>query len=68
VASAAPAIPLVPDTSCRKSSDHAPADAASNVLRSAYREPLTPADLMKLWPDGPSVGGFQAAPTGSATR
>lgn len=28
-----------------------------SVLRQAYRAPLTPTDLEKLWPQGPSVGG-----------
>jgi hypothetical protein len=27
------------------------------VLHAAYRDPLTPADLAALWPDGPPVGG-----------
>jgi hypothetical protein len=27
------------------------------VLRAAYRDPLTPTDLMALWPAGPAVGG-----------
>ncbi|WP_327110501.1 hypothetical protein OHB12_22255 [Nocardia sp. NBC_01730] len=27
------------------------------VLKSAYRAPLVPADLEKLWPEGPAVGG-----------
>lgn len=43
--------------------DQAPAGTVSDVLRSAYREPLTPADLMRLWPDGPSIGGIPAPAT-----
>lgn len=31
--------------------------AIRRVLHSAYRAPLTPADLEDLWPDGPTVGG-----------
>lgn len=27
------------------------------VLRAAYRAPLTPAELRALWPDGPAIGG-----------
>lgn len=27
------------------------------VLRAAYRAPLTPSDLSELWPDGPAIGG-----------
>jgi hypothetical protein len=30
--------------------------AASEVLKAAYREPLTPTDLERLWPDGSNVG------------
>jgi hypothetical protein len=37
--------------------DSAPTETASAVLRAAYRDPLTPADLMALWPAGPTVGG-----------
>ena len=38
------------------------ADTASDavirqVLREAYRAPLTPTDLEALWPDGPPIGG-----------
>ncbi|WP_308165860.1 hypothetical protein [Actinomadura sp. NEAU-AAG7] len=37
----------------------ADADTAtqSEVLRAAYSTPLTPADLVSLWPDGPVIGG-----------
>jgi hypothetical protein len=31
--------------------------ATSEVLRSAYRRPLTPSDLTALWPEGPAIGG-----------
>ncbi|MEV0408923.1 hypothetical protein [Actinoallomurus sp. NPDC050550] len=27
------------------------------VLNAAYRDPLTPADLAELWPEGPPIGG-----------
>ncbi|MFC9973470.1 hypothetical protein ACFVH6_21510 [Spirillospora sp. NPDC127200] len=27
------------------------------VIKAAYRDPLTPEDLMRLWPEGPVVGG-----------
>ncbi|WP_433180649.1 hypothetical protein [Actinoallomurus sp. CA-150999] len=27
------------------------------VLNAAYRDPLTPADLTELWPEGPPIGG-----------
>ncbi|MBA8955699.1 hypothetical protein ACFQU9_35845 [Actinomadura namibiensis] len=32
-------------------------EATGNVLRTAYREPLTPAGLAALWPEGPRIGG-----------
>jgi hypothetical protein len=32
---------------------------SSDILRAAYRDPLTPADLAALWPDGPPVGGWE---------
>jgi hypothetical protein len=31
--------------------------AIADVLRAAYRDPLTPDDLAALWPAGPAVGG-----------
>ncbi len=34
--------------------------AAAEILKAAYREPLTPVDLEAMWPDGPSVGGGPA--------
>jgi hypothetical protein len=37
--------------------DNAPQDVASTVLTTAYREPLSPSDLIRLWPQGPSFGG-----------
>jgi hypothetical protein len=37
--------------------DHAPTDTVSAVLRAAYRDPLTPDDLARLWPTGPPIGG-----------
>jgi hypothetical protein len=33
--------------------------AASDILRAAYRDPLTPADLAALWPAGPPIGGWE---------
>ncbi len=27
------------------------------VIKAAYRDPLTPEDLMRLWPEGPVIGG-----------
>ncbi|WP_328594091.1 hypothetical protein [Actinomadura macrotermitis] len=32
-------------------------EVASKVLHAAYREPLTPSDLARLWPEGPVIGG-----------
>jgi hypothetical protein len=32
-------------------------ETATKIIRTAYREPLTPEDLAALWPDGPSIGG-----------
>jgi hypothetical protein len=32
---------------------------ASDILRAAYRDPLTPADLTARWPDGPRIGGWE---------
>jgi hypothetical protein len=37
--------------------DQADAATIDNVLRAAYRHPLTPADLQSLWPTGPAIGG-----------
>lgn len=37
--------------------EQAGSDIISEVLRAAYRKPLTPADLATLWPDGPVIGG-----------
>ncbi|NDU71726.1 hypothetical protein GWI34_03655 [Actinomadura sp. DSM 109109] len=34
---------------------------ATTVLRAAYRDPLTPADLAALWPEGPAIGGQGAS-------
>lgn len=31
--------------------------AAKEVVRAAYRVPLTPAELEVLWPAGPAIGG-----------
>ena len=31
--------------------------SAQDVLRTAYRQPLTPSDLVELWPSGPVIGG-----------
>ena len=30
---------------------------APGILRAAYRDPLTPADLEAMWPSGPRIGG-----------
>jgi hypothetical protein len=35
----------------------ADAKVAREVLNAAYRDPLTPADLAELWPEGPPIGG-----------
>jgi hypothetical protein len=32
-------------------------ETRGNVLRAAYRRPLTPDDLTALWPTGPTIGG-----------
>jgi hypothetical protein len=37
--------------------DDAPATTSSAVIQAAYRTPLAPADLARLWPDGPTIGG-----------
>jgi hypothetical protein len=37
--------------------DHAGPTVTEEVLHAAYRDPLTPADLERLWPAGPRVGG-----------
>lgn len=37
--------------------DSGDASARTAVLRAAYRGPLAPADLMALWPAGPTIGG-----------
>jgi len=36
--------------------DHEPT-LGRDVLRAAYRDPLTPTELMAMWPDGPCIGG-----------
>jgi hypothetical protein len=35
----------------------AKAPETSSILRAAYRSPLTPRDLSRLWPSGPPIGG-----------
>ena len=35
----------------------APAEKQAQVIRAAYRQPLTTRQLRELWPDGPPVGG-----------
>ncbi|GLZ12391.1 hypothetical protein Acsp04_26260 [Actinomadura sp. NBRC 104425] len=35
----------------------ADAKVSREVLHAAYRDPLTPTDLARLWPDGPPIGG-----------
>ncbi|WP_433734915.1 hypothetical protein ACQP0C_41655 (plasmid) [Nocardia sp. CA-129566] len=37
--------------------ESAPGDTAREVLHAVYRAPHTPAQLMELWPDGPTIGG-----------
>lgn len=37
--------------------DSAPKKTVRSVITTAYREPLTPAQLAKLWPEGPAIGG-----------
>lgn len=37
--------------------DTAPEETVHTVLTTSYREPLTPAQLTSLWPEGPSIGG-----------
>lgn len=37
--------------------DHGSRVVAQEVLRAAYRDPLTPRQFRALWPDGPVVGG-----------
>ncbi|NNH76049.1 hypothetical protein HLB23_40440 [Nocardia uniformis] len=39
-----------------------------SVLRSAYRAPLTPTDLERLWPKGPAVGGPRGLPENHITH
>lgn len=37
--------------------DHADGQTVSRVLHMAYQRPLSPSDLMDLWPAGPAIGG-----------
>jgi len=37
--------------------DRAEPAVVDDVLRAAYRDPLTPAELQNLWPAGPPIGG-----------
>jgi hypothetical protein len=37
--------------------DDAPEATATAVVQAAYRTPLTPSDLTRLWPGGPAIGG-----------
>jgi hypothetical protein len=37
--------------------DKADKETVSEVLRSSYREPLTPGDLARAWQAGPLIGG-----------
>lgn len=37
---------------------------AGEILKAAYRDPLTPGDLEAMWPDGPRIGGGER-PAGS---
>lgn len=41
--------------------DHAEPTAIDTVLHAAYRAPLTPTELQKLWPHGPTIGGHSSA-------
>jgi hypothetical protein len=41
------------------------APEASSILRTAYRNPMTPSELANLWPSGPSFGGSGHDPLGS---
>lgn len=36
-------------------------DVTGEILRAAYRRPLSPADLARLWPEGPAIGGAGGA-------
>ena len=42
--------------------DHGSTVVIQEVLRAAYRDPLTPRQLHALWPDSPTVGGPGRAP------
>jgi hypothetical protein len=37
--------------------DSAPAETVRAVMTKSYQEPLTPAQLARLWPEGPAIGG-----------
>ncbi|MGI9002251.1 MAG: hypothetical protein ACR2GH_11360 [Pseudonocardia sp.] len=37
--------------------DSVPHDASTAIIRAAYRTPLTPGQLMQMWPEGPVIGG-----------
>lgn len=40
----------------------------SSVLRAAYREPLSPAGLVALWPEGPALVGTPEPPPAETSR
>jgi len=40
--------------------DNAHSDLTQNIVRAAYRAPLTPDELAALWPAGPRIGGNAA--------
>lgn len=42
--------------------DHASSVVIEEVLRAAYRAPLTPRQLSALWPTGPAIGGSGRQP------
>lgn len=42
--------------------EHAEPPVIDTVLHAAYRAPLTPAELQKLWPHGPTIGGPGTGP------
>lgn len=38
--------------------DRGSQETIRRVLHEAYRSPLTPSDLMTMWPEGPTIGGL----------
>jgi hypothetical protein len=37
--------------------DNANVETVNSIIAAAYRDPLTPAELMAMWPEGPRIGG-----------